>query len=111
MAVLWSAAALCYPRVVVGVVRQRPVSELLEWFKDPENRAAAQALAAVAAVVVAWATGLLRWVAGLIRGRPGPARPEAGKAPPQMVARSGGVNVAGNARDVRTGAGAGDDPS
>ena len=85
------------------------LSGLLEWLKDPENRGAAQALAALLAVALAWAGGLFRWLAGLVRPRA--AAPTS--SPPAMTAQSGGVNVAGNARDIPTGArsGGADDPS
>jgi hypothetical protein len=84
------------------------VSSILEWLHDPDNRGAAQVAMAGAALLVAWATGLLRWAVGVLRRR----RPEdRSKEGPHQTASGGGVNVAGNARDVTTHGWSRDDPS
>ena len=65
------------------------LSSLFEWFKDPDNRGAVQALAGVAAICAAWATGLLRWLVGAVRGKPRAAPRKACEWTP----RSGGVTL------------------
>jgi hypothetical protein len=81
---------------------------IFDWFRDADNRAAVQAITATLVVFVAWATGLVGWIVRQVR-RPPPEKP----TPPTIRQRAdhGGVNVAGNARDVSTTVNRADDPS
>lgn len=84
------------------------LSTIFDWFRNADNRGAVQVLVAVAVIVVAWVTGLLKWLAGLLRPK---AKTAAGETRPSQTASGGGVNVAGNARDITTHASKTDDPS
>lgn len=77
-------------------------SSVFEWMRDPDNRGAVQAIAALAALLAAWVTGLLKWVRNLFPGR----KPRQGAETARQVASGGGVNVGGDVQgDVTTGAG------
>jgi hypothetical protein len=84
------------------------IGGIIDWFREAENRAAVEAITATLVVLVAWTTGLFGWIARQVRG--GPPQPSSTPTVRQQ-AESGGVNVAGNARDISSGVSRPDDPS
>lgn len=69
------------------------LSNVFEWFRDPDNRGAAQVIGAFAIGVFAWASGLVKGLVGLFRPR---AKVETSGRVLRQTAKDGGVNIAGN---------------